>query len=257
MKSPEKQNLKDLKGFLEFKYRQYNTPEFIENDPVSIPHLFTKKEDIEISGFLSATIAWGLRKTIINNALKLLELMGNEPYYFIINASEREFSTFTKFVHRTFNGTDCLYFLTSLQNIYKNHGGMEKCFTANNIKDGIIRFRNIFFELPHPARTEKHVANPAAGACAKRINMFLRWMIRKDDSGIDFGIWKIFKPSQLFCPLDVHTAKVSRRLGLLKRKQNDWKAVEELTNNLRKLDPTDPVKYDIALFGLGICEKYQ
>ncbi len=245
-----------IKEFLEFKYKQYNQTEFIKNDPVSIPHQFNRKEDIEIAGFLAASIAWGQRKTIIKNALSLMEMMGNAPYSFILNAREKDFKIFSEFVHRTFNGIDCNYFLNALQNIYTGHDGLENCFQGKNVKEGIMNFRERFFELPHPGRTEKHIANPETGSSAKRINMFLRWMVRKDASRIDFGIWDIFRPSQLFCPLDVHSGNVARKLGLLQRKQNDWKAVEELTENLRKFDPEDPVKYDIALFALGIEENF-
>ncbi|MCF8234641.1 MAG: TIGR02757 family protein [Bacteroidales bacterium] len=247
---------KNLKDFLEFKYRQYNRPEFIECDPVSVPHQFKKKEDFEVAGFLTATIAWGQRKTIIRNALSMLERMEFEPHDFILNSTAPEKIKFTTFVHRTFNGIDCVYFLTSLQNIYQNHNGLENCFKGNNVKKAILNFRKVFFELPHPARTEKHVANPTAGSSAKRINMFLRWMVRKDKQGVDFGLWNQIRPSELFCPLDVHSGRVARKLGLLSRKQNDWKAVEELTANLRKLDACDPVKYDYALFGLGVFEGF-
>jgi len=245
-----------LVDFMELKYRQYNQPEFIACDPISAPHRFKKKEDIEIAAFLTATIAWGQRKTIIRNALALLEKMDYEPHDFILHSTAPEKIKFTTFVHRTFNGFDCVYFLTSLQNIYQKHEGLENCFAGKDVKEAIVNFREIFFELPHPARTEKHVANTATGASAKRINMFLRWMIRKDEQGVDFGIWDRIGPQELFCPLDVHSGRVARKLGLLKRKQNDWKAVEELTTNLRKLDPADPVKYDYALFGLGVFEGF-
>ncbi|MCF8228626.1 MAG: TIGR02757 family protein [Bacteroidales bacterium] len=224
-------------------------------DPVSIPHLFKKKEDIEIAAYLAATIAWGQRKTIIRNALSLMAMMDNAPHDFVLNANDADFKKFLGFVHRTFNGSDCIYFLNALQNIYVKHGGLEKCFEEKDVKEGILKFRKIFFELPHLPRTQKHLANPAAGASAKRINMFLRWMIRDDGAGIDFGIWRIFTPSQLYCPLDIHSGNAARKLGLLKRKQNDWKAVEELTRNLRNFDAEDPVKYDIALFALGVEEK--
>lgn len=246
----------EIKDFLEYKYLQYNKPEFIEGDPVSIPHLFTKKQDIEIAGFLAATISWGQRKTIIVNATKLMEIMEFEPYDFIMNASNPELLRFSTYKHRTFQWEDTISFIKSLQNIYRDHGSLEAAFRGESVKDRIINFRKKFFELPHPSRTEKHVANPAAGASAKRINMFLRWMVRKDEAGIDFGIWKSIKTSELYCPLDVHSGNTARKLGLLCRKQNDWKAVEELTENLRKLDSEDPVKFDIALFGLGALENF-
>lgn len=250
----------ELKNFLEEKYDQYNRPEFIETDPISIPHLFSKKEDIEISGFLAATIAWGNRKMIVRNAGRLVELMDYSPFDFIMNFSHKDLKPFESFVHRTFNGTDCIYFLESLKNIYQNHQGLEAVFSektknGGSVKDDIIRFRKVFFELPFPDRTGKHVANPEKNSSAKRINMFLRWMVRDDKRGVDFGIWKKIRPSGLFCPLDIHSGNISRKLGLLDRKASDWKAVEELTSNLRKFDPADPVKYDFALFGLGIFEK--
>ncbi len=250
-----------LKDFLEEKYIKYNKPEFIENDPVRIPHLFTKKEDIEISGFLAATIAWGQRPVIIKNSYKLVQFMDNAPYDFILNAKERDIKAFNNFKHRTFNGTDCIYFIRSIQNIYKKHKGLEHVFYKgfkenNDIKDAIIHFREIFFELPSEERTRKHVANVKKHSAAKRINMFIRWMVRKDKSNIDFGIWSNISTSKLYLPLDVHTGNVSRKLKILTRNQNDWKSVEEVTANLKKIDANDPVKYDFALFGLGIHENF-
>jgi len=251
----------ELKDFLEEKHDQYNRPEFIESDPISIPHLFSKKEDIEISGFLSATIAWGNRKMIVRNAKRVVELMDYSPFDFVLNFSDKDLKPFENFVHRTFNGTDCIYFLESLRNIYQNHNGLEAVFlkeikNTGSVKDAIIYFRNVFFELPFPDRTGKHVANPEKNSSAKRINMFLRWMVRNDSRGVDFGLWEKIKPAGLFCPLDVHSGNISRKLGLLNRKINDWKAVDELTSNLGAFDKTDPVKYDFALFGLGIFEKF-
>lgn len=247
----------DIKDFLEYKYEFYNRPEFIEGDPVSIPHLFSRKEDIEIAGFLTAMISWGQRTTIVNNAQRLLTLMDYSPYDFIMNAGKKELSHFKDFKHRTFNGTDCIFFIHTLNNVYKNYGGLEKAFTGtSDIKTAIIEFRKIFFSIPYPARTVKHIADPASGSSAKRINMFLRWMVRNDDRGVDFGIWKSVSPAQLYCPLDVHTGNVARKLGLISRKQNDWKALEELMLHLRFFDPQDPVKYDFALFGLGIFEGF-
>ena len=247
----------EMFGFLEAKHELYNRPGFIEDDPVSIPHKFTKKEDIEISGFLTATIAWGNRKMILRNANRLMEMMDNAPFDFVLNFSESDLKPFESFVHRTFNGTDCIYFLKALKYIYTGKDGMEALFTGNeDMKELIFRFRTAFFEPEHPGRTEKHVANPVKGSSAKRINMFLRWMVRDDGRGVDFGIWKSIKPSQLYCPLDVHSGNIARRIGLLTRKQNDWKAVAELTENLRKFDKDDPVKYDFSLFGLGVNEKF-
>jgi uncharacterized protein (TIGR02757 family) len=246
----------DLKDFLEEKYLLYNRPSFIESDPVSIPHLFTKKEDIEIAGLLAATIAWGQRPTIIKNANWLVKQMGMAPYDFVMNASEKELRPFKKFVHRTFNGTDCIFFLRSLRNIYAKHKGLENVFRGKDVLAGIVNFRERFFSIEHPSRTRKHVSDPRSASSAKRLNMFLRWMVRKDQLGVDFGIWSYLQPAQLMCPLDVHSGNVGRKLGLLTRKQNDWRSVEELTASLRKFDAKDPVKYDIALFGLGVFEKF-
>jgi uncharacterized protein (TIGR02757 family) len=249
----------EIYEFLEFKYNQYNTFEFIKSDPVSIPHLFTKKEDIEIAGFLTATISWGTRKGILKNAAKLMQLMDQMPYDFVMNAERDDLKNLDKFVHRTFNGNDCIFFIQSLKNCYKDHGGLEKIFSLKRkegIKESISSFRKIFLETCHDPHIEKHIADPFSGSSAKRINMFLRWMVRSDNRGVDFGIWKKINPSELICPLDVHTGNVARRLGLLTRKSNDWKAAEELTSNLRKFDPADPVKYDFALFGLGIYESF-
>jgi len=250
--------LNTLKEFLDEKYHYYNNRSFIENDPVSIPHLFTKKADIEIAGFLAATIAWGNRKSIITNAKKLMHWMDNSPHEFIINHSKKDLKPFEKFVHRTFNGNDCVFFIKSLNNVYLNHSGLEATFnntsreTDEGLKSNILHFREIFIEVPHLKRSEKHISNPLQKSSAKRLCMFLRWMVRQDKKGVDFGIWKNISPSQLRLPLDVHTGNVSRTLGLLKRKQNDWQAVEEITAVLRSMDANDPVKYDFALFGLGV-----
>lgn len=250
----------ELKEFLDFKVDQYNNPEFITTDPVQIPHQFTGKEDIEIAGFLTATIAWGNRKSILKNANSLLKLLGNSPYDFVLNHSEEDLESLENFVHRTFNGTDLKYFVKALQNIYIHHSGLEGIFTNHSDKQGlqaaIHEFKKIFFELPHEFRTQKHVSDPLKNSAAKRINMFLRWMVRRDSGSVDFGLWENISPSQLSCPLDVHSGNVARKLGLLKRKQNDAKALQELDASLRKMDPYDPVKYDFALFGLGVFEKY-
>ena len=250
----------ELKSFLDYKVEQYNSPEFIKTDPVQIPHQFSKKEDIEIAGFLTATIAWGNRKSILNNASNLMELLDHSPFDFVMNHSEPDLISLENFVHRTFNGTDLRYFVKSLKNVYLKHDGLEAVFTKyaekNSLQLSIHQFKQLFFELPHPARTQKHVSDPLKNSAAKRINMFLRWMIRNDAAGVDFGIWKSLSPSQLSCPLDVHSGNTARKLGLLKRKQNDGKALVELDISLRKFDPADPVKYDFALFGLGVFEKY-
>lgn len=258
----KKADIELLKEFLDEKYHLYNNKSFIATDPIQIPHRFSKKEDIEIAGFLAATIAWGQRKSIINNSNKLMLWMDGAPHDFILNHSAKELAPFKKFVHRTFNGVDCVFFIKSLQNIYLKHGGLEGAFEKGikakneNIKNSIAGFRKIFLELKHDARSDKHISNPEAKSSAKRLCMYLRWMVRNDKSGVDFGIWKKIKPSQLCLPLDVHTGNVSRKLGLLKRTQNDWQAVEEITDILKSFDKSDPIKYDFALFGLGAFEKF-
>ncbi|ELY1979016.1 TIGR02757 family protein [Flavobacterium psychrophilum] len=253
-------NLSELQSFLDEKVILYNNLNFIESDPIQIPHLFSLKEDIEIAGFLSATIAWGNRKMIINNSHKMMQLMGNSPYDFVLSHNENQLESLNKFVHRTFNGQDFVQFIKSLQHIYTNHNGLEAVFAKNATKDSmqksISEFKKIFFENNHLPRTQKHISDPISGSAAKRINMFLRWMVRQDTHGVDFGLWKTISPSALSCPLDVHSGNVARKLQLLLRKQNDAKAVYELDTNLRLLDPNDPVKYDFALFGLGVFEKF-
>jgi len=250
----------ELKEFLDVKVLEYNRPEFIESDPIQIPHLFNKKEDIEISGFLTATIAWGNRKSIINNAKRMMEYMDHSPFDFVKNHQEQDLQSLLPFVHRTFNGTDFITFVKGLQHIYNNHHGLEQVFSVANkqtsLQAAIHHFKKVFFEIEHLPRTQKHVSDPLKNSAAKRINMFLRWMVRTDQTGVDFGIWKTLSPSQLSCPLDVHSGNVARKLGLLKRKQNDAKALMELDENLRKLDAKDPVKYDFALFGLGVFEGF-
>lgn len=250
----------ELKQFLDEKVIQYNNPKFIESDPIQIPHLFTVKEDIEIAAFLTATIAWGNRKSIINNAKKMMELVGNSPYDFVLNHKPHHLDNLDGFVHRTFNSTDLKHFIKALQHIYKNHNGLETVFlenaTLNSTQPAIHQFKKIFFEIPHLQRTQKHISDPLKGSAAKRINMFLRWMVRNDKTGVDFGIWKSISPSILSCPLDVHSGNVARKLRLLTRKQNDAKSLAELDKNLRKMDKNDPVKYDFALFGLGVFEKF-
>ncbi|MEB8345559.1 TIGR02757 family protein [Flavobacteriaceae bacterium KMM 6898] len=250
----------ELKEFLDTKVAQYNHPEFLTSDPIQIPHLFTLKEDIEISGFLTATIAWGNRKSIIANAHKLMELMDQAPYDFIKNHQQDDLKRLQHFVHRTFNGEDLVHFVKSLNHIYQNRGGLQSVFTNDldkkSIQPSISKFKEVFFEIPHPLRTTKHVSDPLKGSAAKRINMYLRWMVRDNTTGVDFGLWKNIPTGILSCPLDVHSGNVARKLGLLKRKQNDAKALAELDHSLRKLDPKDPVKYDFALFGLGVFEKF-
>lgn len=247
-----------LKGLLDHYVALYNTPSFIENDPISIPHQFTLKQDIEIAGLWTAVFSWGQRKTIINKSSELMSLMDNSPHDFIVNHQEKDRKRFDSFVHRTFQYTDTIYFLTYLQQYYREHESLElifRCDDSTNIKDGLIGFHNAFFSLADaPVRTRKHIATPTRNSACKRINMFLRWMVRSDHFGVDFGIWNHIKPSQLFIPLDVHVDRIARKLGLLQRKQTDWRAVVELTGNLRKLDPEDPVKYDYALFGMGVLQ---
>jgi uncharacterized protein (TIGR02757 family) len=255
-------NHSELKDFLDEKVELYNNPNFIESDPVQIPHLFSLKEDIEIAGFLSATIAWGNRKMIIKNSHRMMELMGNAPYDFVMSHSEKDLEQLESFVHRTFNGQDFSTFIRSLKHIYKNHGGLETVFTqsegieAVSTQRSIHEFKKIFFEIPHQYRTQKHISDPLNNSAAKRINMYLRWMIRQDNKGVDLGIWKSISTAALSCPLDVHSGNVARKLGLLTRKQNDGKALAELDLQLRKLDSNDPVKYDFALFGLGVFEGF-
>lgn len=250
---------KELKDFLDEKYKLYNRLSFIEHDPISIPHKFRVKEDIEIAAFFSAIISWGQRPIIIRNANRLMALMDNEPYQFILHSGKQDWKRFANFAHRTFQYGDVIYFIQSLQNIYRHHGGLENTFSIKSKKDmknGITHFRKVFLELNPQVRTAKHIANIEKNASAKRISMFLRWMVRDDKRGVDFGIWKSISPALLYCPLDIHSGRVARKLGLLNRKQDDWKAVNELTMNLKELDPKDPVKYDFALFGLGVFEKF-
>jgi uncharacterized protein (TIGR02757 family) len=245
----------EIFSFLEEKYHLYNQPAFIESDPISVPHQFTVKQDIEIAGFLAATISWGNRKSIVANARRLVNIMGDSPYDFLLRATPVDFKPFLSFVHRTFNGDDCLFFITSLQQIYIRYNSLEPLFGSMNEHGpahAISSFRDIFLSTAHLARSEKHIANPLSGSAAKRINMFLRWMVRCDDGGVDFGLWKSIDPSMLVCPLDIHSGRVARKLGLLSRNQNDWKAAMELTAALREFDPADPVKYDYALFGTGV-----
>ena len=251
-------NASELQSFLDEKVTQYNNRDFIESDPVQIPHLFSLKEDIEIAGFLAATIAWGNRKMIIKNAHRMMELMGNAPYDFVLSHQEKDLKDLKSFVHRTFNGHDFIGFIKGLQHIYQNHNGLETVFSKQNptIQHTISEFKQLFFEIPHLVRTEKHISDPLNNSAAKRINMYLRWMVRQDNKGVDLGIWKSISPAALSCPLDVHSGNVARKLGLLYRKQNDAKALAELDNSLRKLDSNDPVKYDFALFGLGVFEGF-
>ncbi len=250
----------NLKALLDAGVEEYNRPEFIAYDPIRIPHMFSRHEDIEIAAFFTATLAWGQRKTIIDKSLSLMSLMDNHPYEFITTAAEKHFRRFDSFCHRTFNATDLLYFIHSLRNIYINLGGLREVFEkgfqpTHKAHDAIAFFHGVFFQYEFPQRTKKHVPDVLQGSAAKRLNMFLRWMVRCDNRGVDFGIWRNISPSWLSVPLDIHSGTTARKLGLLTRRQDDWKAVEELTNRLKEFDPDDPVKYDFALFGMGAFEK--
>ncbi len=248
---------RELKEYLDFKVETFNQSNFITEDPISIPHLYTKKEDIECIGFIIATISWGKRNMIIRNGHKLTEIMGNSPFDYIMNASTKELKELI-FVHRTFNEIDLSFFIRSLRRIYETiPEGLEGSFAqGDNMLERISNFRTSFLTVPHEKRSEKHVSNPLKGSASKRINMFLRWMVRKDNKGVDFGLWNNIPMSDLCIPLDIHTGNVARKLNLIKRKANDWNALEELMENLRGFDPNDPCKYDYALFGLGVFEKF-
>ncbi len=257
-------NQQELKSYLDSCVKKFNTKDFIENDPISIPHQFSRKQDIEIMGFWVSMLAWGQRKTIINKANELIQLMDGAPYDFILNHEEKDRASFLSFKHRTFQAIDTLYFLEFFQDFYKKNDSLESAFSnhltpkSENVETALKGFHEQFFSLPDaPHRTRKHVSTPIRNSACKRLNMFLRWMVRKDKKGVDFGIWKNIKPAQLLMPLDVHVDRVARRLGLLERKQTDWKSVIELTNNLKMFDAKDPVKYDFALFGVGVLEKDQ
>lgn len=254
-------NQLELKAFLEEQYLRFNKASFIEDDPISIPHQFSKLQDIEIAGLFSAIFAWGQRKTIINKANELIERMDNSPFDFILKHSEQDLKRLIGFKHRTFNDTDLLYFVHFLKQYYQKEVSLETAFlpkpTEEDTEYALCRFKELFFSLDEaPKRTRKHIASPATNSSCKRLNMYLRWMVRKDEKGVDFGLWKNIKSSQLFCPLDVHVERVALELGLLKKAGSNWKATKELTENLRKFDPKDPVKYDFALFGMGVLKKH-
>ncbi len=248
-----------LKEFLDNKVNEYNRPEFIKDDPVSIPHFFTKKQDIEIAGFFAAVFAWGNRTTIISKGKELLQRMNNSPYAFITGHTAKDLKSLKGFTHRTFNEDDLYYFIESLHHHYSKYDSLESAFFPGrnySVAQGLVHFKNYFFSAEHLKRTEKHISSPLQKSTCKRLNMFLRWMVRKDSNGVDFGLWKNISPSQLICPIDVHVARVAKKLGLLKRKQVDWLAATELTGALCQLDKDDPVKYDFALFNLGVIEKF-
>ncbi len=253
----------ELRDFLDRKVLQFNQPFFVNDDPLSVPHMFSQKQDQEIAGFFAATFAWGNRKTIINKCVELMKLMDNAPYQFMLHHSDKDLKGLLHFKHRTFNSTDLLYFVEWMHHHYRSHDTLEKAFFpakdngSNAIEVALDHFYESFFSLEDaPLRTRKHIASRQRNSSCKRLNMFLRWMVRKDDQRVDLGIWKSVQPSQLICPVDVHVARVAKSFGLLNRKQVDWQAAVELTEVLRSLDPVDPVKYDFALFGLGILERY-
>ncbi|MXV53314.1 TIGR02757 family protein [Pedobacter sp. HMF7647] len=284
----------NIKSFLDAKVDQYNRPEFIDNDPIVIPHAYSRKQDIEIMAFFASILAWGQRKTIINKCRELAERMNSSPYDFIVNHQEADLASLIGFKHRTFNDTDLLYFVHFLNYHYQQFDSLEDAFlpedessefrkefldmgttetaslsspvcynsqlinSPDNVGPMLNHFRSYFFSLPDfPRRTVKHISSPTQKSTCKRLNMFLRWMVRADDKGVDFGIWKRISPSQLVCPCDLHVDRIARKLGLISRKQTDWATAIELTQNLRELDPADPVKYDFALFGLGVEEKFE
>jgi len=257
----------EIHKLLDQKVKQYNRIEFIGKDPICIPHLFTKQQDIEIAGFFAAIFAWGNRTTIINKSKELLERMDNAPYAFCIGHGNTDLKKLLGFAHRTFNDTDLLYCIDFFKKHYCKNESLETAFFKNSISKNIERqniieqaliyFQDYFFSLEEaPARTKKHIASPLSGSTCKRLNMFLRWMVRKDKQGVDFGLWKSVSPAALIMPIDVHVARVSRGLGILKRTQTDWQTAIELTNYCRTLDAKDPVKYDFALFSLGVIEKF-
>ncbi len=251
----------ELKSFLDEKVDFYNRTFFIESDPISIPHAYSKKEDIEIAAFLVATISWGNRKMIVKNGFKMMRLLGESPFDFVMSHSEDDLQRLNGFVHRTFNSDDYMVFIRGLRHCYLQYGGLESIFRQyalpETLQPAISQFKKIFFEQSIENRSLRHLSDPLAGSAAKRINMMLRWLVRDDQRGVDFGIWKSIAPSQLSCPLDLHSGNVARLLGLLVRKQNDAKSVKELDDRLRSFDSVDPVKYDFALFGLGVFEGFR
>jgi uncharacterized protein (TIGR02757 family) len=261
MKAVRNNTSNDLKDFLDSRVERYNQLSFIENDPISIPHMFSSEDNIAISGFLTAIISWGQRKQIIKNATQLMALLDNDPYGFIQSCGKKDLARFSHYYYRTFNNQDCIYFIKRLHDLYASGENLQILFEGqfrktSSIKDTITGFRELFFRDIDPQRTGKHLSNPSKGSSAKRLNMFLRWMVRQDDKGVDFGIWKAIPMSELRIPLDIHAGNVARKFGLLKRTINDWNAVEELTGVLRQFDDEDPVKYDFALFGLGVNEEF-
>lgn len=259
-----KNNILAHKALLDQKLNEHNTFEFVADDPIGIPHRYTQLQDIEIAGFFAAILAWGQRKTIINKCSELLERMDNAPYDFILHHKEDDLKKLLGFKHRTFNDIDTLYFIDFLKRHYRTSNTLESAFTAHlkptdiNVENALIGFKQYFSDSAYyPARTGKHIPSPIKKSACKRLNMYLRWMVRNDNNGVDFGIWKSIKPDQLICPLDVHVERVARYLGIIEREQTDWLTAVELTENLKQLDPIDPVKYDLALFGMGLDNKIQ
>ena len=249
----------ELQEFLDEQVARYHRLTFVENDPICIPHRFRQLQDIEISGLVAAVLAWGQRKTIINKCREFFNYMDNAPYDFVLTHQEADLKPFLNFKHRTFNATDALYFIEFFRDFYQQHDSLEEAFLAGmspnseTVESGLVGFRERFFALPDaPDRTRKHIATPARKSACKRLNMFLRWMVRPNDGGVDFGLWHRIRPAQLVCPCDVHVDRVARRLGLITRRPTDWQTALELTQNLRRFDASDPVKYDFALFGLGV-----
>ena len=249
----------ELKKFLDKKLVAFNQPSFIKDDPVCIPHRFRRKQDIEIAGFFSAIFGWGNRRTIISKSLELMKLMDEAPFQFITQHEEKDLKKLLTFCHRTFNSTDLLYFIQFFRQHYLKNKSLEQAFTRSggDMESMLTGFHHYFFSLEHvPERTRKHVASPEKNSSCKRLNMYLRWMVRKDEQGVDFGIWKNISPADLICPIDLHVERVAKKLGLLEGKTTGWKAAKMLTERLAELDPNDPVKYDLALFGLGVIDKF-
>jgi len=257
-----KENVKRLKNLLDEKVRLYNQPSFIIRDPISIPHRFSKKQDIEIAGLFASVLAWGNRTAIINNCNRLMNWMDESPHDFVLHHKETDLKRFLSFAHRTFNATDLLYFIALLQHHYTTYHSLEDAFvpekkyTYDTVEQALVHFHNYFFSIEHPERTRKHISTPARKSACKRLNMYLRWMVRKDNNGVDFGIWNKLSPRQLICPLDVHVARVAQRLELLDNDKSNWQNAVRLTEQLRQLNPADPAVYDYALFGLGMAERF-
>ena len=250
-------NKEELRDLLEHLHDKYNQPEFIEPDPISIPHSFSDRHDREVAGFMAATIAWGNRKAIVKSAARMMQYMDDSPADFVRNASASELAHLQSYVHRTFNGQDFTDFVLAIRGITERWGGIGEFFEQNyvatqSIPQVLSLFRKEFFSIEHNPHCEKHLSSIDKGAACKRLNMYLRWFVRRDDRGVDFGLWEKIPMSALYLPLDVHTGNMGRALGLLTRKQSDWKATDEITRSLREFCSDDPVRYDYSLFGAGI-----